>query len=385
MLSDSTSAVPVQLPPTGQFVKAVRDSCKEIVESGDLAEWVQVNPSAIQPFLSSQSPDLFKELTVDHDAFALPLRYDTIDREIDLIALMHILNFGGGWRVLLHEAAGRGTFDTLRFGAMAMHLSCGNRISARYLKELSLAEVASLLDLPITRDVPHATLPMTISEPHPLRPFVQSLTDVMNECGRILEEGGWLAGFSSFILDITKPVGGKPRPAEEIVEALVSTFPAFRDMATIKGKNVYIFKKAQLLTADFKRRFAAADPTRFDFPGVDKLTATMDNVVPCMLIHHGILKVSDKVQEQIDKLEDLGFVDPVAGCGIDAILRVAGIEACELMANAVNEEGVEGANAEKWKSLGVTGNTIGDWLWNLGKVGDLRKVVRPVNRQTVFY
>jgi hypothetical protein len=76
---------------------------------------------------------------------------------------------------------------------------------------------------------------ITLTEPSPLRPFIQQLQTVLAETGEALLQGKW-TGMGQFILDATKPSQGQPRTAEYVVEALVRNIPGFRDMDKVDGK-----------------------------------------------------------------------------------------------------------------------------------------------------
>ncbi|KAJ3105658.1 hypothetical protein HDU96_008476 [Phlyctochytrium bullatum] len=326
-----------------------------------------------QAFLENLPLELYQTLS-KNDAAALPIRFETLEQEINFLALFYLLNFGSGWRQELHKAVGRGAFDTIRFGMMSMHIS-GQKLNAAFLRDIRAPDVASFFDLPFTEDVPHPTMAgVTLSKPHPLRPFIENLTKVMNETGQFLAQNGYAAGLGAFILDITKPVDGSPRSTSDVVESLARGIPGFRDMGTYQGKDIFIFKKVQLLVSSLSRRFSSTDPKRFAFSGTELLTIGADNVIPRVLGALDILKFSPEIERMIEEQVDFGLA------GMDWVLRGAAIEAAERI--------VEKARiAFEAQTLSVEIKTVEleSYLWMLGKESQYRPLKRPVNKQTSFY
>src|SRR5690348_15963850 len=77
-----------------------------------------------------------------------------------------------------------------------------------------------------------------------------------------------------------------PAEAADSIPALAGTFAgwdSFADVAHYEGREVPFYKRAQLAGADLRR--AGAD----DLPGLDRLTAFADNLVPHVLRVDGIL------------------------------------------------------------------------------------------------
>jgi hypothetical protein len=64
--------------------------------------------------------------------------------------VLSLLNFGSGYRVLLHKYLDRGAYETICFGCIGMHLS--GDIDADFLVRVSLHEVSSLFLIPVDED-----------------------------------------------------------------------------------------------------------------------------------------------------------------------------------------------------------------------------------------
>jgi hypothetical protein len=100
-----------------------------------------------------------------------------------LIAVLNLLNFGSGYRALLHRYIDRGAYDTICFGCMGMHLS--GDIDADFLVRVSLHEVSSLFLIPVDEDFQVST-GITSTRAHPLRPLVEAIRATLNAAGATL-------------------------------------------------------------------------------------------------------------------------------------------------------------------------------------------------------
>jgi hypothetical protein len=58
--------------------------------------------------------------------------------------------------------------------------------------------------------------------------------------------------------------------AERVVQSLVSVFPAFADVVTYQGQQIFLLKKAQLLAADLYRRFKVIENEKRERKTEDK-------------------------------------------------------------------------------------------------------------------
>ncbi|KAI9106269.1 hypothetical protein DFS34DRAFT_602884 [Phlyctochytrium arcticum] len=323
-LPSTTSKMECQLPGD-HYLKAVSQSCRELL--GKSAPDILLVEDKIDPFLQSINEESWSAAQ-EHSVLRLPLKFDTKEQELNVLTLIDILDFGSGWNSQLNTVLGRSVLDAVRFGVMSMHIS-SVKISATYLRDIRLSDVSTLFDIPLTRDVPHETLPLTISEPHSLRPFAQQLTDVMNEIGKTLCDRGY-PDFAHFLLEIAQAGGAT---AEQMVQGLVKMFSAMRDAERFQNIDTYLFRKAQLITANLYDRFRDSDPARFNFSDVSSLTLLGDSAVCMELISRGILEVSESLREQLVKSEDLASsVDRW-----DLRLRAAAVAAGEAIVGRAKE------------------------------------------------
>ncbi|TPX68505.1 hypothetical protein SpCBS45565_g03072 [Spizellomyces sp. 'palustris'] len=305
----------------------------------------------------------------------MPLKFDTLEQELNIIALMDLLTFGSGWRSQLREAVGRGPYDTIRFGVMSVHISSVD-VSAKFMREITLGEVATLFNIPVTRDVPHETLPLTLTEPHPLREFAQKITDVMNETGAILQQKGY-RNLAHFLLDVIKPGanGSGSRSVENLVAALTSTLPSMRDMGRCNGLDVYIFRRPQLMALNLYRYFRDADPARFQFSDTSMLTVLADDILPSLWIHLGVLKVSPDLTAMLERGDDLGTTTEQW----DLRLRAAAVVAAEaVVQKAKKTEGLD-------QDLATMNHILLDAYLRQCYKDSSAQLKRLINKKTVWY
>lgn len=99
-LSEEINKAPT---PTGSVVEAVRTSCRSFVDNSP----VKISEKGIQTFLEKLDKLQYTELS-DDVTIRMPLRFNTVNDELNFITFIDLLNFGSGYRIPLHELAGRG-------------------------------------------------------------------------------------------------------------------------------------------------------------------------------------------------------------------------------------------------------------------------------------
>jgi len=226
------------------------------------------------------------------------------------------MNFGSGFRHLLHQHCNRGAFKVICAGVISMYIG-RSELSASYMAGLGLAEVSELFQIPFIEEKKLNDY-MSVPQPGPLQPLVSMLHKVLTESGQILIRNGY-DSFAAFILANINPEAPK---AEPIIERLITLFPAFNDVAQYNNRTVSIFKKAQLVVCDLYR-FKGKDK-RFNFMDIQNTVFT-DNVLPAVLRKYQILVLSDSLREKIDSQQIL----PRGNEEIE--LRLCAVHACELI------------------------------------------------------
>jgi len=162
---------------------------------------------------------------------------------------------------------------------------------------------------------------------------------------------------------------------------MLTALPAFRDMAIINTKPVYLLKKILLLVLDLHTRFSTSHPTLFSFHDISHLPIFADNVIPTLLHHLRILPLTapanatpTQVQLLQELREDLG-TGRATTRERSYVFRAAAVDACEEVVRRARERGMEGV-----RSVDVDG-----YLWKVAKVGEMRDIVRFSDPNTVFF
>lgn len=162
------------------------------------------------------------------------------------------------------------------------------------------------------------------------------------EVGYVLREryGGSFARFS-----VERGQGSALR----LVRELVREFPSFDDVTTYQGREVRLYKRAQLLASDLYGAFEGQGLGAFD--DMEQLTAFADYKVPQVLREFGMLAYSPQLAEAVDSQRLLP-----AGCSEEVEIRAATIWGVELLRRSLVDKGI-----------GLRAFEL-DWhLWTLGQ------------------
>ncbi|XP_038161606.1 queuosine salvage protein [Cyprinodon tularosa] len=140
-------------------------------------------------------------------------------------------------------------------------------------------------------------------------PMLQERHQVLAEGGRVLLEHG--GSFRSFISQAGND-------ARKMVELIVEKIPSYRDEATYEGKRISLYKRAQILVADFWGVMEARGEG--DIINMDWLTMFADYRVPQALVYLGVLRYSDALMQALKNGELLPSGDrrevEIRGCSI---------------------------------------------------------------------
>ncbi|CDZ97674.1 Protein of unknown function DUF2419 [Phaffia rhodozyma] len=417
----STHTIAPPLPAKGTFISSVRGSAGRLVA----AQNIKIDRSTIEPFLKSISQADYDRLSQDH-GHSLPLSFSSPLEELNLLAVLALLNFGSSFRAPLHAFYKRGVFDTIRFFVLSCFLTESDHLSAQGMKRLTENEVASLMGgLPMMVEKPHPTLPgIVVGEPGGrLREFVLMVHGVMTQTGSILLDQGF-GSLGEFIVSLLKDAKAEGLDKDEevsdrLIGGLVETFPAFRDMYMIDDQPVYLFKKALFLLHTISLRFTT-DPTN-PFPELPKNTTTFlptfaDNVIPSLSVYLNLveLPVSSSILGQFPKLEPAStnpllrpFVPAPASSSDEkgrgsgpspkggpelsteqaTILRSSSVHALQACVDLVRENGLERDEGKEyeWMRASLSDTGLDGYLWAGGKDrADWRQMERFV-ADSIFY
>ncbi|KAF9264203.1 hypothetical protein L218DRAFT_1076750 [Marasmius fiardii PR-910] len=403
------------LPSSGSYLQAVRSSAHTIRQNAQ----IKIDTEDVKRLLQCHTfTSSFQRVSQIH-GLALPLNFSSPISELNLIAILSLLNFASGYRLPLHEATKRGAWDNIRALVFGMYISSaadeGDLLSAKGMSVISEAKVAELMQVDIYVEKAHDAIPgVTVGQlGGPLYELVQLIVDVLKETGKVLLDSGY-PDLGTFVAESLKEGarvkannGNAPDADVEVVlEKLVRAFPAFQDMAVVDGQAVYCFKKALFLIHAIKVRFGSdpgASPP-FPIPDTSRIPVFSDNVIPSLLIHLGVLDITSSrnlsglfpgaretymalleaplstAMDDSAPLKD----GPVLSVDQAFILRAAAIDACEVIVEMARTFKVD-PSLEWIKS--ITLPDIDGWLWSIAKERkDYRKKLeRFVLRDTVFF
>ncbi|OSD01288.1 hypothetical protein PYCCODRAFT_1478569 [Trametes coccinea BRFM310] len=411
----------VPLPPSGEYIKAVRESSRAARTKAN----VSITPESIKRFLLSPAfTSTFARLRSAH-GMTMPLNFPSVASELNVLSVLSILNFASGYRVPLHKATGRGAFDNIRafiFGAwITSSTGAGDDFSAEGMASMTEATVADLMrvtDL-IHVERAHESIPgVTVGElGGPIWEVVQLITKTLKETGEALKRGGY-PDLGSFVLEALKE-GEKAKKAgkdeaDVALERLVRGIPAFQDMALVYGQPVYCFKKAMLTLHSVALRFGNSESS-IPIPRTTHLPIFSDNVIPSLLVHLGVIDLTNadsslglpqlfpdaqnperlqallSAAEPVDpaaakKEKEVPKEGPLLTVEQAFILRAAAIDACELIVQTAQELDTSDAAEDLSWLKGVTLPEIDAWIWAVAKDRpDYRKLERFALRNTAYF
>jgi hypothetical protein len=241
---------------------------------------------------------------------------------------MNAINFGSGWWPTIRKRRGHSGYATMAAGVEERFGAAG---------PWSAAELVAMNAETITAVVGQ-------DPDHPLMAqFAAALSDV----GERL-----LAEHEGRYLGVTESVGSIPELA-----GVLAGWNAFADASEYEGRRVPFFKRAQLAAADLHRAGIA------DLPGIERLTAFADNLVPHVLRVDGVLHLDPGLAARIEAEELLAHESPE-----EIELRACAVHAIELVAAACDLDPAE----------------IDSALWNRGRDPRYKSLPRPRSRNTAY-
>jgi hypothetical protein len=205
---------------------------------------------------------------------------------------MNAINFGSGWWPTIRKRPGHSGYGTMAAGVTDRFASAGPWT----IGELEAMEAATIAGM-VGQDPAHPLMPQ----------FAAALRDVGHRIQS--DHNGRFLG---------------PAEAATSIAALAATFAAwdsFADVSHYDGREIPFYKRAQLAAADLHRAGGT------DLPGLDRLTAFADNLVPHVLRVDGILRLDPNLTARIEAGELLEH-----GSSEEVELRACSVQAVELLA-----------------------------------------------------
>ncbi|KAF9428334.1 hypothetical protein BGZ94_002769 [Podila epigama] len=348
--------------------EAVNQTSKQCRESSN----IQLDQSAIDRFLTELTQESWDKHSVAN-GMSFPLRFESLEQEVNIISLIDLLNTGHGFRKELHEDSDRGAFETIVFGIMSFHIS-STATNAEALAKITGWEVGSHFGITMQKDAPSELAHVTLSKPSVASKLAGQIQGVLNETGQILKKLRFET-LGAFVIDAAKKANGS---GEVFSKILVNTFPAFQDAAKIDGHDLYVFKKALLLASSLERRFAASEAI-FKFTDIQDSPIFADNVIPTLMTHLGILVLPENLKHTMQEGEATSVEESYR-------LRAAAIDGCREVVEVANK----GHDGQKIGSVdfgpnGMRAVDLDVYLWRVAKEPRYRKVPRFACKDTIFF
>ena len=321
-------------PPHSTILSDVRAACAYVAEVADHVQVVGDQASYAQAF------DLaaIARPSYDEEHHFRGTQADTVAYVLALDAI----NFGSGWFPRLRKRPGMSGYFTIA-SRLADHVRDQGPLAADRLAVIDVDEVAAIFAQPL--DDPD------------LADLMGRFAEAWRELGALL-----LGRYEGSASQLVAAAGHR---AERLVELLAS-MPSFRDVSIYRGREVPLYKRAQITASDLDLALAGEGLGRFE--DLDRLTIFADNLVPHVLRVDGMIAYDDDLARRIDRGEALS-----AGSRAEVEIRAVAVDAVERMVANLQAEG-----------RSVTARDLDVALWNRGQDVRYRTVPRHRTR-TVFY
>ena len=167
--------------------------------------------------------------------------------------------------------------------------------------------------------------------------------------------------------EMVRRAGGS---ASELVRLILAHLPGFRDACVYRGRQVFLYKRAQILVGDLYGSFRGQGLGAFR--DVGKLTMFADYRVPVTLLELGVLEYDADLARRVRAREEIA-----SGSEEEVEIRALTVHAVEVILEEMREAFEDKALVPKSIEL--------DWfLWREGE--NRREVSDPHHRAlTVFY
>ncbi|KXZ51087.1 hypothetical protein GPECTOR_14g70 [Gonium pectorale] len=322
------------MPGAPNVLELVHRSCAEVAALH--AEHVRIDEGAVAA-LARELVAAAEDVRGSVRGLLLPIKFSSLEQELTLLTLYHLLDFGSGFDPLLRRQGKEGAREALMFGLMGMHLA-GTRLDAHKLKSFTMYDIHQVFGIDATVEVP--VMPgVTMSKPGPLQPYCKLLLAALTETGQVLSDSG-VRTPGELVLGIAEGLHKAGRcSASAFVEELVDTVPAFRDSVLYDGSTLTLHRRAQNLAADLAAVYGGRDE-RLAFPDLDRLAADSGATTIAVLRSKGALVLSEELAATIDGRKELP-----AGPH-ERALRAAAVAAVDRVVAAAAAGGAAGGGAD---------------------------------------
>ncbi|MED6128669.1 hypothetical protein PIB30_100132 [Stylosanthes scabra] len=121
------------------------------------------------------------------------------------------------------------------------------------------------------------------------------------------------------------------KSALNLVALVARHFPGFRDHSVYKGRQIFLYKRAQIFAADLWGAFRGQGYG--EFKDISSLTIMADYIVPAVLRQLGVLKYSPELASTIDASGEIG-----PGTEEEVELRACSVHAVEKMRELISKK-----------------------------------------------
>jgi hypothetical protein len=301
------------------------------------AQFVRLQEERIAPYADSLSLQGLPEPVYDT---AHHFRGNDADTTAYVLTLDSV-NFGSGYFPHLRKREGMSGYFTVA-SSLTDYWRRHGPLTPAQLRALTPAACARIfgqdLDDPVVAEL--------------MGLFTQALRDL----------GEWLLAYDD---DPLAPFAASEGSAERLIGNLAA-MPLYRDVAVYRGREVPLYKRAQLLAADMALAFNHRGPGAFH--DLDDLTIFADNLVPHVLRVDGLLQYDPDLLARINEGQLIA-----AGTPEETEIRAVGLHAVERIAEALQAQGTP-----------VTARELDYLLWHRGQAPHYK--AQPRHRaRSVFY
>lgn len=250
------------------MLNKIIDTAKYVVNN---AKYVKIKEEKMQEFVSS-----IKEIELSHWLISSP--YDllklSVETIINVLLIYEAIDFcfwgDPKWTI----ETGKGKED----GSIALLY-----VVLKYVRENNTTDFSNITKEEFRRMLKGNTeIPLFIERYQ----IVKNISRIVNE-----QMNG---NFYEFIKDITTDI--------ELFDVIISYFKDFKDERLYKGKRIYFYKLAQLLTSDILHIREVKEKIKVDY---SHLVGCADYKIPQVMRELGILEYSEELASLVDNKKEL--------------------------------------------------------------------------------
>lgn len=245
----------------------VRSSCAKFITSAECL--AQIHTENVDKFLHSVD-EAHHAKVVKRSQMILPLKFDSQHERLNFYCILHILNFGSGYRVILKAANGSGAFENITKLLISAHLS-GKKLTSAWMRSINADTIGEMMRIAMIKEVPVPNNPILKEvKPSDAAQLVTKIAEALNDTGRKLEQ----LGSFEYLIDYVQSSINECNHINQVFDRLAA-LPILRDSLQVNGETTYIYKKAQIMLHELMR-----NGLDIQYIKNDDFTIFADNVIP---------------------------------------------------------------------------------------------------------